>query len=80
MEKLFTKTPLVLLLSSLTIWNTQRLIQEWNSKVQRNHRIQLVIRQFQLNTTKSMAKRLELLGLTYDYLKMEYCHSHWSSG
>ena len=50
----------------------QRLIQEWNSKVQRKNRIQLLVRQFTLDTTKSMAKRLELLGLTYDYLKMQY--------
>ena len=50
----------------------QRLIQEWNSKVQRNDRIQLFVRQFRLDTTKSMENRLELLGLTYDYLKMQY--------
>ena len=72
MERLFTKTPLVSLLSSLTIWSRQRLIQEWNNKVQRNNRIQLLVRQFRLDTTKSMAKRLELLGPTYDYLKMQY--------
>ena len=50
----------------------QRLIQEWNGKVQRKNRIQLLVRQFRLNTTKSMAKGLELLELTYDYLKMQY--------
>ena len=45
-ERLFTKTPLVSLLSSLTIWSMQRLIQVWNNKVQRNNRIQLLVRQF----------------------------------
>lgn len=34
MERLFTSTPLVSLLS-LTIWYMQKLIQEWNSKVQK---------------------------------------------
>ena len=35
MERLFTSTPLVSLLSSLTIWSMQKLIQEWNIKVQK---------------------------------------------
>ena len=42
MERLFTKTPLASLLSSLTIWSMQRLIQEWN--VQRNNTIHLLVR------------------------------------
>ena len=50
----------------------QRLIQELNSQVQRNNRIQLLVRQFRLDTTKSMAKRLKLLRLIYDYLKIQY--------
>ena len=43
MERLFTSTPLVSLLSSLTIWNMQKLIQEWNGKVQKNNRIQQLV-------------------------------------
>ena len=39
MERLFTSTPLVSLLSTLTIWNMQKLIQKWNYKVQKNNRI-----------------------------------------
>lgn len=72
MERLFINTPLVSLLSSLTVWNVQKLIQEWNNKVQRNNRIQQLVIGFKQDTTKSMAKRLELLGLTYEYLKVQY--------
>lgn len=72
MERLFTNTPLVSLLSSLTIWNMQKLIQEWNGKVQKNNRIQQLVIGFKQDTSKSMAKRLELLGLSYDYLKVQY--------
>ena len=50
----------------------QKLIQEWNNKVQRNNRIQQLVIGFKQDTTKSMAKRLELLGLTYEYLKVQY--------
>ena len=72
MERLFTSTPLVSLLSTLTIWNMQKLIQEWNYKVQKNNRIQQLVIGFKQDTTKSMAKRLEMLGLSYDYLKAQY--------
>ena len=43
-EWLFTSTPLVSLLSTLTIWNMQKLIQEWNNKVQKNNRIQQLVK------------------------------------
>ena len=43
-ERLFTSTSLVSLLSTLTIWNMQKLIQEWNNKVQKNNRIDTAIR------------------------------------
>ena len=72
MERLFTNTPLVSLLSSLTIWNMHKVIQEWNSKVQRNNRIQQLVIGFKQDTSKSMAQRLESLGLSYEYLKVQY--------
>ena len=72
MERLFTNTPLVSLLSSLTIWNIQKLTQEWNNKVQKYYRIQQLVKGFKLDTTKAMANRLELLGLTYEFLKQQY--------
>ena len=57
MERLFTSTPLVSLLSSLTIWSMQKLIQEWNIKVQKNKRIQQLVLGFKQDTTKPMAQR-----------------------
>ena len=72
MERFFTNTPLVSLLSSLTIWNMHKVIQEWNSKVQRNNRIQQLVIGFKQDTSKSMAQRLESLGLSYEYLKVQY--------
>ena len=39
MEKLFMTTPLVSMLSSLTIWNFQQLLQAWNDKINKNNRI-----------------------------------------
>ena len=72
MERLFTKTPLVSLLSSLTIWNIHKLTLEWDAKMQKNNRIQQLVIGFKQDTTKSMAKRLELLGLSYEYLKIQY--------
>ena len=72
MERLFINTPLVSLLSSLTIWNMHKVTQEWNSKVQRNNRIQQLAIEFKQNTSKSMAQRLESLGLSYEYLKEQY--------
>ena len=56
MERLFTSTPLVSILSSLTIWSMQKLIQEWNIKVQKNNRIQQLVLGFKQDTTKSMAQ------------------------
>ena len=72
MERLFTSTLLVSLLSSLTIWSMQKLIQEWNIKEQKNNRIQQLVLGFKQDTTKSMAQRLELLGLSHEYLKVQY--------
>ena len=72
MERLFINTPLVSLLSSLTIWNMHKVTQEWNSKVQRNNRIQQLVIGFKQDTSKSMAQRLESLGLSYEYLKEQY--------
>ena len=72
MERLFVRTPLVSLLSSLTIWNMHKVVQEWNSKVQKNNRIQQLVIGFKQDTSHSMAKRLELAGLSYEYLKVQY--------
>ena len=49
-ERLFTSTSLVSLLSTLTIWNMQKLIQEWNNKVQKNNRIQQLVLGFKQDT------------------------------
>ena len=72
MERLFVRTPLVSLLSSLTIWNMHKVVQEWNSKVQKNNRIQQLVIGFKQDISHSMAKRLELAGLSYEYLKVQY--------
>ena len=72
MERLFTSTPLVSLLSSLTIWSMHKIAQEWNGKVQKNNRIQELVIGFEKDIIKSMAQRLELLGLSYNYLKAQY--------
>ena len=72
MKRLFTNTLLVSLLSSLTIWNVHKVMQEWNSKVQRNNRIQQLVIGFKQDTSKSMAQRLKSLGLSYEYLKVQY--------
>ena len=72
MEKLFTSTAFVSILSSLTIWNSQQLLQAWNDKTNKNNRVQQIVRGFKLDCTKRMAQRLELLGLSYTYLKEQY--------
>ena len=72
MEKLFTSTPLVSILSSLTIWNFQQLLQAWNDKINKNNRIQQIVIGFKQDTTKRMAQRLEMFGLSYTYLREQY--------
>ena len=72
MEKLFTFTAFVSILSSLTIWNSQQLLQAWNDKTNKNNRVQQIVRGFKLDCTKRMAQRLELLDLSYTYLKDQY--------
>ena len=72
MEKLFTSTALVSMLSSLTIWNFQLLLHAWNNKISKNNRVQQIIIGFKQDTTKKMAQRLEVLGLSYSYLKEQY--------
>ena len=72
MEKLFTSTPLVSMLSSLTIWNFQQLLQAWNDKINKNNRIQQIVIGFKQDTTKRMAQRLEMLGLSHTYLREQY--------
>ena len=54
MERLFTNTPLVSLLSSLTIWNIQKLTQEWNNKVQKYYRIQQLVKGFKVAVNHKM--------------------------
>ena len=53
MERLFARTPLVSLLSTLTIWNMHKVVQEWNSKVQKNNRIQQLVIGFMQDTSHS---------------------------
>ena len=49
-----------------------KVVQEWNSKVQKNNRIQQLVIGFKQDTSHSIAKRLELAGLSYEYLKVQY--------
>ena len=43
MEKLFTSTPLVSMLSSLTVWKIPQLLQAWQDKINKNNRIQQIV-------------------------------------
>ena len=72
MEKLFTSTPLVSMLSSLTVWKIPQLLQAWQDKINKNNRIQQIVIGFKQDTSKSMAQRLEILGLSYAYLAEQY--------
>ena len=72
MEQLFTSTPLVSMLSSLTVWKIPQLLQAWQDKINKNNRIQQIVIGFKQDTTKSMAQRLETLGLSYAYLAEQY--------
>ena len=71
MEQLFTSTPLVSMLSSLTVWKIPQLLQAWHDKINKN-RIQQIVIGFKKDTSKSMAQRLETLGLSYAYLAEQY--------
>ena len=71
MEKLFTSAPLVSMLSSLTVWNFQQLQQAWH-EINKNNRIQQIVIGFKQDTSKRMAQRLEMLGLSYTYLREQY--------
>ena len=73
-KKLFTSTALVSVLSSLTIWNFQQLFLAWNDKISKNNKVQQIVIRFKQVTTKRMAQRLEMLGLSYVYLKKQ-CES-----
>ena len=72
MVKLFTKTPLASLLSSMTIRNVQQMSNVWYENMQVYNRVQKLVLQFKQDTTKRMAERLDELGLTYTYIKEQY--------
>ena len=72
MEQLFTSTPLVSMLSSLMMWNFPQLLQAWHDKINKNNRIQQIVLGFKQDTSKRMAQRLEILGLSYAYLGEQY--------
>ena len=50
----------------------QKLIQEWNNKVQKDNTIQQLVIGFKQDTIKAMAKRLELLAVLWLCKSAEY--------
>ena len=60
------------MLSSLTMWNFPQLLQAWHDKINKNNRIQQIVLGFKQDTSKRMAQRLEILGLSYAYLGEQY--------
>lgn len=72
MIKLFTRTPLASILSSMTIRNVQHMSNVWYENMQVYNRVQNLVLQFKQDTSKRMAERLDELGLIYGYIKEQY--------